>query len=758
MSFRESIPRSLYHQVTTAHPHRFRGSGREAADQIRIGNGWGLVLDRSCGSLARLGGQDFIDLMKTTFGLRVRSGRGKAGIIEVIVGGFKADVREHYRLSVEPGSVRIEASDDEGAMRGLFHLGRHMLNQRGPFLAKGRWTRKPQWSLRITCPLVRRSTDDPKDLLKLPASYLTNMARYGYNAIYQYLDWFDYMSPDVAGALSRPGWEKRFDALRNATDYLGGFGIRILFHINTIALKSDHPLFRSRPKMRGAQSWQKGRHCLCSSSPDVLTLFHQAASELFRRVPDLGGMVLITGGECLLHCFTRPFPRSAGGTNCPRCRRRPADQVVAGAVNAIGQGAWESSPDARVLMWPYSAFTWASEATQKKLIQKVDRRIGSLVAFEKDDWHTIDGTRSYMFDYSLTNLGPSKRFETLQAVARKGGLKTYAKTETAQTIEFWNLPRNPAMKRWAQRFSALRRANLEGIHASWRFYGFCNQRNDEIVDYFNWSERPKVNEILETMANRDFGPKAAPHMIQAWDHFSATMARFPYGAGITGFPYWKGPFKQGPAHPFVFDLTMNHGLSDRFFGPDPSAGEGHDDTEPSAETFQPYFFVDLTWTQPFGADIMKRRLNQLDSRWQKGIQCIESARGQTRGVERSALDQERDIAMIIGCMFRTARNLIEFQLLRDQVTRCPSTLARLRRCCQQAVAVLKDELANAEHALEIVQREPSLGFGTTYGTNFDTDLIQQKIDHTRRQIDEGVPGFYSNHAFHMFASDEDFEA
>ena len=757
MSFRKAFPEALYQQVTTAHPHRFRDAGRAGGRQIRIGDGWGLGLARSCGSLARLGAQDFMGLMKTTFGLRVHSGKGTAGIIEVSVGDFKAGVREHYRLSVEPGLVRIEASDDEAAMRGLFHLGRQMLDQRGPFLEKGHWTRRPRWSLRITCPLVQQSKDEPADHLRLPASYLTNMARYGYNATYLYIDWFDYMSPEVAGPLARPGWEKRFDELRKATDYLGGFGIRILFHINTMALKSNHQLFRSNPKMRGAQTWQKGMHCLCSSSPEVLTLFHRAAAELFTRAPKLGGIVLITGGECLLHCYTRPFPRSAGGTNCPRCRRHEAVQVVADAVNAIGRGAWESSPEARVLMWPYSAFTWASEAAQKKLLQQVDRRIGSLVTFEKDDWHTIDGTRSYLFDYSLTNLGPSKRFEKLQAVARTSGLKTFAKTETAQTIEIWNLPRNPAMKRWAQRFRALSRANLDGIHASWRFYGFCNQRNDEIVDYFNWSERPKVDEILQRMARRDFGLKAAPRVIQAWDHFSRTMARFPYGAGITGFPYWKGPFKQGPAHPFVFDLTMDHGLSHRFFGPDPSAGEGHVDSEQNAATFQPYFFVDLTWTQPFGADTMKRRLRQLDAQWQKGVQCIESARGRTRGVQRTALDEERDIAMIIGCMFRTARNLVEFQLLRDQVTRCPSTLPRLRKSCQQAVAILKDELVNAQLSLEIVQRDPRIGYGTSYGTNFDADLIQQKIDHTHRQINEGVPGFYSNHAFHMFASDEDFK-
>ena len=102
-----------------------------------------------------------------------------------------------------------------------FIWGGQMLDQRGPFLEKGHWTRRPRWSLRITCPLVQQSKDEPADHLRLPASYLTNMARYGYNATYLYIDWFDYMSPEVAGPLARPGWEKRFDELRKATGLPG---------------------------------------------------------------------------------------------------------------------------------------------------------------------------------------------------------------------------------------------------------------------------------------------------------------------------------------------------------------------------------------------------------------------------------------------------------------------------------------------------------------------------------------------------------
>lgn len=766
-TFREALPPTLFRQVTTAHPHRFGSGARSSTGRKRlvvIDDGWGLVLESGCGPLARLAARDLIGLMKSSFARTLRRGEASGGgRIRVRITG--EGPREQYGLVVEADRVLIEAADDEAAMRALFHLGRDMLFNGGPMLAPGRWTRRPRWSLRIASPALHRGRDDPADYLRLPPAYLTNMARYGYNATFLYMDWFDYMSPDVGGDLARPGWRRRFGQLAEAVAYLGRFGVRTLFHVNTSALAADHPAFRRDATMRGAQSWEPGMHCLCTGAPAVLSLFRDAARELFTRVPGLEGLVLITGGECLLHCYTRPVPRTARGTNCPRCRRHLPDAVVAAAVNAIGAGAWAARPDARVLVWPYSAFIWADPPAQRRLLARMDRRVSSLVTFEKDDWHTIDGTRAYLFDYSLTNLGPSARFTSLQRAARRRGLRTLAKTETAQCIEIWNVPRIPAMRRWAMRYAALVEADLDGVHSSWRFYGFCAQRNDDIVDYFNWAPRPRVGHVLGLLAERDFGPAAAPRVLEAWDIFSRVMARFPYCAGVTGFPYWKGPFRQGPAHPFVFDLTLDHGLSERFWGFEPSDVEHHGDVERAGPAEgrrvtgqQPLFFMDLSWTQPFGALTIKRRLAALSRQWQRGVACLASARrpsGRRGGGLPAALDQELDIARMIGCMFRTADHLVRFQLLRDRVTREPSTLAILRRTCRQVVDVLEAELANAELGLELVEREPALGYGATYGRSFDADLIREKIIHTRRQIDEVVPHFFEMHAFHMFASNEE---
>ncbi|MDP7349308.1 MAG: hypothetical protein QF735_13775, partial [Phycisphaeraceae bacterium] len=337
--------------------------------------------------------------------------------------------------------------------------------------------------------------------------------------------------------------------------------------------------------------------------------------------------------------------------------------------------------------------------------------------------------------------GPSPRFRELQAHARRSGRKTYAKTETSQAIEMWNVPRIPVMHRWAQRYTALRDAQLNGVHTAWRFYGFCAQRTDEIVDYFTWAGRPNMDALLGRMAARDFGPDAAPHVVAAWRKFSDVFAVFPYSAGLTGFPYWAGPFKIGPAHPFVWDLTRPHNLSGRFSGVNPGEGEGVYDEDRLDATIELRYFIDMTWTQPFGAQKLMPRLHRMDQLWHDGLDELVKPLKKARGVEKKFLQSEIDVSQIIGCMFRTARHLLAFQMLREYVTTRECHLQQLRRSCREAVRILTEEQVNAKIALAAVRRDPSLGYGATYGYGFDAAMIEEKIAHTQHQIDEAIPGF-----------------
>ncbi|MCC6424306.1 MAG: hypothetical protein IT447_12580 [Phycisphaerales bacterium] len=752
VSFQKALPPNLYQQVTTSHPYRFAGPYRASADEVKLDSRWSINLHDSCGPLSRLAADDLAGLLRQTFSIKPAKRSGVA--LTVRIERNTTSPRESYRLIVDDDSVEIIATDDEGAMRALFHLGRQMLNRRAPMLSKGEFGRRPQWDWRITSPILHNPIDQPGDYLKLPREYLLNMARYGYNATFLFMNWFDLMTPDIAGELARPDWRQRQADLQRSANYLGEFGIRLLFHVSLLAQPADHPLFMKSTRLRGAQTWMKGMHCLCSSSPAVLELIRQSSHQLFNDVPSLAGAVLIVGGECYLHCYTRPFPKPASGTNCPHCAKISPDRVVAGFSNAFVEGAIAAKPDAQVMVWPYSAFTWGDAKTQSSMISQLHPSTACLTAFAKDGWINVDGVRSYVFDYSISHMGPSSLFESTRKASLNPPRKMLARTETSQCIEMFNIPRIPIMQRWAERYHKLRNSNLDGVHTAWRFYGFAAQRTDEIVDYFNWDQNPEVGRLLNTLAARDFSPAAARPVVRAWNQFSEAFSKFPYSGGITGFPYFRGPFSIGPAHPFVFDLSAPMGLSAEFWAVDPCMEEGFTDTQRIEATRQPRFFTDLTWTQPFGGQIMQRRMGEIDRQWQRGVKLLDSARPTTNGTDRKRLDEEIGISRLIGCMFRTAFNLAHFQNLRQKVTAVPCTLKQLRSTCLKAMDVLMDELRNSQVALKTTRNDPSLGYGATYGYAFTAQLIEEKIRHTQQEILEKVPWFYHIYAFHMFGVHE----
>lgn len=758
MDFQRSLPPRLFQHVTQQHPYRFESDRAAAGDGlVQIDANWHVAIDESCGPLTCLAAKDLVDTLRHTFGVRLSRRRGEQTIYVSVDPAIDPQAESYDRV-IAANRIVITARDDEGAMRALFHLRQEMLNARSPILELGKLRRRSQWRLRMTSPVLHRAFDEPQDYLDLPQEYLLNIARYGYNATFLYGEWMEFMSPKVAGTRVRAGWKQRLVQLERAAAYLGQYGIRLLFHINTLPLPANHRLFRKSPPMRGAQTMFEGQHCLCSSSPDVLALYERGAQELFEAAPSLSGVVMLIGGECFLHCFTRPIPKPPEGTNCRTCGGRDPAKVIAGVVNAVARGARRAKYEVDLLVWPYSAFSWGDLPTQKRLIDQLDRRITLLSAFEKDDWHSIHGTRAYVFDYSISRLGPSPLFDALQRHAKSRGLRRFAKTETSQSIEMFYVPRIPIMQRWAQRYQRLRDMKLDGLHTTWRFYGFCAQRTDEIVDYFNWVEKPDAEQLLAAMARRDFGAKASDGVIKAWGIFSEAFSRFPYAGGITGFPYWRGPFYLGPAHPFIFDALVVTGLSEKFCTPNPGIEEVTTDPATIESSRELRYFPDLTWTQPFGVEIMSKRLNEIHRAWQSGIAQLTKSLRVTRGDDRERLQDELRVAQYIGCMFHTAANLARFQQLRENITAKPCTPKRLRDTCVGAICILRDEIENAELGLKLVECDRSLGYSASYGYALDAEMVREKIVHSLKQINSVIPAYFSQYAFHLFGSYESLKA
>ena len=761
MNFRGTLAPDVYQTATTLHPYRFRGRANTGEGQIALSSRWTIHLDSTCGELAQLATSDFVALMRDTFGVRMRRAR-RSGEHTVSV-RVNADTNglgnpESYDVCVRADRVDIVAHDDEAAMRALFHLQWQMLNARGPVLTVGQTRREPKWSVRMTYPTGMDIMDAPGEFLKYPRSYLTNIARYGYNASWLYIDWFNYIAPSVSKDLANPGYARRRDDLRRCVEYFARFGIRMYLHVNMMRMAVGHRFFLKHPSSRGATLWNSDTYCLCSSSKLVQSIQTRAARTLFHDVPGLAGVNLIVGGECFAHCYTRPFRRTPEGTDCPRCAKRKPQRVIADYVNALARGVFEGNADANTNLWQYSAFVWGNQRAQAQLIRNLDKRVTVLETIAKDDFHSVAGTSTYVYDYPISQVGPSARFKALRRAAKSDARRMMAKTETSQTVELFGLPRYPVMHRWAQRGQVLRKANLTGVHSRWRFYGFLPQMTENVIDYYAWEQEPNADQLLQSIAVRDFGPAAASHVMRAWHAFSEGWGKLPFSAGLSGFPYLRGPMYLGPAHPMVFDDQILPGLHAMFYQPDLTAGEGVGEggVEGVGDlTREPAFFTNLIFTQPFGPTKFGRRWQQVMTYWQTGLDELGCARQTTRGDDRKRLDFEIDLARFLNGYLVTTWNLLDLLTLRSQVTAKSCTLGKLKRVCAQAVRVVRRERDNAHDALTIARRRGGFGYAGAYNISYSfADMIAQKIRHCDEQINHVIPGFYANYAFHMFMTDE----
>ncbi len=338
---------------------------------------------------------------------------------------------EGYVIGVESDAVEVRGDSPAGTLYGAHRLQWMMGVNGGPYLDLGNFRVEPAAAVRIASTPFHQPFDDGGDPLTYSDGYLDMMAHYGYNALHMYIDLYDYADDlPQAPELENPGASGRISRMAQLARRASEYNIGVYLHVNSTRRQQDEPVFRTNPELRGAQSWAIGAYCFCGSEPLTSEIYADIIKGIVRQVTNVKGVIAIIGGECLLHCYTRPHPRTLAGTNCPRCAARKPSEVVAGLVNAIAGRLWDESPNVEFIVWPYSAHLWSESPDQRELIGLIDKRMGFMTCYEKDAWIEVEGARTSIFDYSISYVGPSTKYSSQRDLAREMGLRFYAKTES----------------------------------------------------------------------------------------------------------------------------------------------------------------------------------------------------------------------------------------------------------------------------------------------------------------------------------------
>jgi hypothetical protein len=695
------------------------------ADEIEITRNWSLIGPQSAGIVLETALADFVKFMANAMEVPIRAQThaplaSALGSTSVVIAGTRAELpafgsdltrSEAFAVDVSDQRIVVCGFDERGVMRGLHHLEDLMSFRRAPLLQVNRETRAPLYSPRLTTTpfhggvrQLEMVTDPYTD------TFLSRISHLGFNAIFVGIDLHKIGKSKVYPELNENVelHQKRLRDIGQRAEKYGLDTYLVLYYYPPPA-----SFFSRHPETRGTpfKGYGPGGSVLCTSHPEVQKHIEQATADVFRRVPDVHGVVFIVGGEGFIHCYTR-------AVECPRCARSSAQDVVAELATVISRGARTVRPDAVAALWPYSAGWSREDKTQSKLIDKLPKEITFMTEFGKEGLVTFGGKTIPAYDYPISYLGPSERFVEQARLAKSHGLPLWVKTEHAIALEAVQTPYIPVLHRWAERFRRISQFdNITGFFANWEHYGFTPSIAAEVAKWHTWSPLPDTRTLLGAIATREFGPGTEEPALEAWRLWSEAIAHYPFSGSVA-----MGPVQKGPAHPLFLDpeYQPRHQGARRFKN-------------------------DLSWTQPWGVDLVIEQFEKLVNDWQKGVKAWEGVTAAAHPSLRDRARREGGIGQALLSCFRSTLNVARFYKLRDELGQEKDTSRRLE-LLDALENVARSELENARNVLPVVSADSRLGYanagsstGVPRGGIYSPDSIRKKIAQVERLLNEDIP-------------------
>jgi len=633
-------------------------------------------------------------------------------------------VSDTFRVWIGVDTIVLASSAPEGLRDAVVHFVDRIGFRGAPFLKVGRTKYEPRLSVRLG--------SIPKG-----GSY-RELVFMGYNAVLSGGgSLFALSNSDAIPELAVRRVSGLLEQNRNAAAEARAHGLKTYAFLDIRQKFSENdPVFVAHPEIRGARTWRAdGEFVLCTEHPLVQQWLTESVQGLFKADPELSGIVLIIGGEGFYHCYMRPHGVEKGHTNCSRCEGIGAETVVANLCNRLAAAARTVSPNAEVVVWPYSAeHVWSADKTQEKLIEKLKPGVALLTEIEKDEYvQKPGGVNKHLWDYSIDLIGPGERAQAQIAASQKAGINVYLKSEPELGFEAPRLPHIPSMDRWVDRAEALASCGATG---AWIFPAFRPNYGTsaaEVSKFMWWSPTRPKELLLNDFAARLVGKQAGPHLRAAWKHVSDAIPLSP-----TIPPYYTGPQYLGPAQPMIANPDA----------PVPDVFNGYylfmaEITDADGVKSRPTYM-----TKPHGeAVVFGDYYRRMERELKAAVDELNTAAPLVSVDHKLMFDAELSATRWFYATTRTTANFYESCVLRDKLLACArgespdwppaeraATMARWR-------AILEDERANTEAAIPWVEQDMRLDcyYGSDHTFSHAADMMRAKLEIMQTELNEFLP-------------------
>jgi hypothetical protein len=448
------------------------------------------------------------------------------------------------------------------------------------------------------------------------------------------------------------------------------YGIKVYLYLNEP--RSMPPdFFETHPDWCGAPSSDGLSFTLCTSKAPVLNALKDGISELFRNVPELGGLFTITMSENLTNCCSRPQDLSAP---CPLCSKRGHAVVVTEVNQALAEGAHLINPEADVIAWTWA---WAPE-WDEQAVALMSKDVKLMCVSETALPTDAMGVPGSVIDYSISKVGPGPIALRLWKKAAECGIKTVAKVQLNNTWECSAVPYIPVPGLVEKHLRNLENAGVTDLMLNWTLGGFPGG-NMELL---------KLSK--EKSAIEKYGGEAAVLVLKAWACFDLAFVEFPLNATpqLYTAPQNFGPMSLLFEKPTGYKATM--------------IGFPYDDL--------------ATWRgNHYPEDIFEEQFRKLSTGWADGLEQLKLAQKKITVDKVAALNDLMNVAEAVYCHFRSTYLQIRFVRMRDSGEK------------NIVLCILDEEIELARRLIEVVMRDSRIGFEASNHYYYTVADLKEKI-------------------------------
>ena len=471
-------------------------------------------------------------------------------------------------------------------------------------------------------------------------------------------------------------YKERLANLNTLVKRAAKYGIKVMMYVNEPRAMPKN-WFDSEERQSLAGISEQNLRTLCTSDPRVRKWLSGSFEKVFKAVPGLGGVFIISMSENLTNCASHFHADS-----CPKCSIRPHDELLAEVNNTIADGVLRGNPDARVLVWDWG---WRDEYAER-IINRLDKRCTLLSVSEWSLPIERGGVASKVGEYSISSVGPGPRALEHWRYAQAAGLQTAAKVMVNATWEVSSIPVIPAINLIASHARNLSQAGVKDVVMTWSVGGYPS------VNYTVFQKMlADPSASLAQIAKDCYGESAGPSVCLAWREFSDGFAEYPYHINTL----YKGPQHVGPAN---------------LFYPKPTGWKA---------TMVGFPYDDLnSWRSIYPADIYISQNQRVADGFERGAEILKQAIArETDSSIRKMLETDLRRAQGFKCIFRSIVNQSIFVQCRDNGD------------SDGMGAAVESEIANVREFIPLCDEDPTFGFESSNHYFFvRQDLLEKLIN------------------------------